>query len=64
MKIAILDLCGHPLPLLEGLPRVGEQIIDWLSPALPEAIYKSYDVEQNLEPLPELGNFDGLLLTW
>ena len=63
MKIAILDLCGHPLPLLEGLPRVGEQIISWLFPALPEATYRWYDVEQNSEPLPELGTFDGLLLS-
>ncbi len=63
MKIAILDVTGHPLPLLEGLPRVGEQIVDWLSPALPEATYRWYDIEQNAEPLPELEAFDGLLVS-
>ena len=63
MRIAILDLTGHPLPMLEGLPRVGELIIDWLYPALPEASYTWYDVEQNAEPLPDLSMFDGLLIS-
>ena len=63
VRIAVLDVTGHPLPLLEGLPRVGEQIIDWLYPALPEASFTWYDIEQNAEPLPELEMFDGLLVS-
>ena len=44
--------------MLEGLPRVGEQIISWLSPALPEASYRWYDIEENGEDLPDLEAFD------
>lgn len=63
MRIAVLDLTGHPLPLLEGMPRVGQQTIDWLAPALPEAAFFSVDVTDGGEPMPALDTFDGLLLT-
>jgi len=63
VRIAILDLTGHPLPLLEDMPRVGAQIESWLSPALPEAEYRSYDIEAGGEPLPDTDGFDGLLLS-
>jgi GMP synthase-like glutamine amidotransferase len=63
VRIAILDFTGHPLPLLDGLPRAGELIIDWLSPSLPEASYSWYDVEQNGQALPKVGDFDGLLIS-
>ena len=63
MKIAVLDLTGHPLPLLEGMPRVGEQIVTWLSQGLPEADYRCYDIEEGGEPVPSLEEFDGLLLS-
>ncbi len=63
MKIAVLDLTGHPLPLLEGMPRVGAQIINWLSPSFPEAQFRSYDIEAGGEALPKTADFDGLLLS-
>ena len=63
MRVAVLDVTGHPMPLLEGLPRVGEQIIDWLAPALPEATYCWYDIEQNGEALPTLDTFDGVIVS-
>ena len=63
MRIAVLDVTGHPLPLLEGLPRVGEQIISWLSPALPEATFRWFDIEENGEDLPDVDAFDGLVLS-
>ena len=63
MRVAVLDVTGHPMPLLEGLPRVGEQIIDWLAPALPEATYSWYDIEQNGEALPTLDTFDGVIVS-
>lgn len=63
MKIAVLDLTGHPLPLLQGMPRVGEQIVGWLSPAMPDADMYWIDVEQGGAPMPTLSSFDGLLLS-
>ena len=63
MRIAVLDVTGHPLPLLKGLPRVGEQIISWLSPALPDCVFRWYDIEENGEDLPNLGAFDGVILS-
>ncbi len=63
MRIAVLDVTGHPVPLLEGLPRAGEQIISWLSPALPEGVFRWYDIEQNGQELPELKGFDGVVLS-
>jgi GMP synthase-like glutamine amidotransferase len=63
VKIAVLDLTGHPEPLLQGMPRVGAQIIAWLSPALSEADYFAVNVEQDNEPLPDIGSFDGLVVS-
>ena len=63
MRIAVLDLAGHPLPLLEGLSRAGELIISWLSPALPEGVFRWYDVEQNGQKLPNLNTFDGVVIS-
>jgi GMP synthase-like glutamine amidotransferase len=63
MRICVLDLTTHPEPLLAGKPRVGAQIIDWLSPALPEATFTSVGVAQEGAPLPAVADFDGLLLS-
>ena len=63
MKIAVLDLTEHPLPLLDGMPNVGHQIIAWLSPALPEADLVSYPVNADAAALPDVGDFDGLVVS-
>ncbi|MEM7438939.1 MAG: type 1 glutamine amidotransferase [Pseudomonadota bacterium] len=62
MKIAVLDLTTHPAELA-GFPRVWEQIVAWLSPALPEAEMIPFDVAQGGAPLPKPADFDGLLLS-
>ncbi|MGI9356153.1 MAG: type 1 glutamine amidotransferase [Rhizobiaceae bacterium] len=63
MKIAILDLTTHPEPMLSGMPRVGEQIEDWLSPAFLEAEFRLVSVAEDDEPLPAVAVFDGLLVS-
>lgn len=63
MRICVLDLTGYPLPLLEGMPRVGAQIITWLRRALPEATYDAIPVEADNAPLPSVDQFDGLLVS-
>ena len=42
---------------------MGEQIISWLSPALPEATFRWFDIEENGEDLPDVDAFDGLVLS-
>ena len=49
MRIAVLNLTGHPLPLFAVLPRAGAQIINWLSTKLPEAEFYSVRVEADNE---------------
>ena len=63
MRIAILDLTTHTEPLLSGLPNVGIQIENWLSPALPEAAFFSTEVATKNEPLPALSTFDGVVVS-
>ena len=63
MRIIVLDLTGHPMPLFGGLPRAGTQIISWLSVELPEADFYSVSVEVDNEGLPELDSFDGLIVS-
>ena len=63
MRIAILDLTGHPLPMLENLPRASELIIEWLFPSLPEAKFKCFDIEEKKQSLPQITDFDGLLIS-
>ena len=63
MEIAILDLTGHSLPMLENIPRASELIIKWLSPSLPEAKFKCFDIEEKKESLPLITDFDGLLIS-
>jgi GMP synthase-like glutamine amidotransferase len=61
VRIAVLELTGHPLPLLEGLPRTSQQIRDWLAPHLPEAEFTSVDVVDDA-PLPAFSDFDGVVV--
>ena len=61
MKIAVLELTTHPLPLLQGLPRASEQIQEWIAPHLPEAEFLVVGVVDG-EPLPEDSAFDGVIV--
>ena len=63
MKIAILDLTRHPQPLLAGLQRASDQILDWLSPALSDADFTIYDIAEAVDPMPLPDAFDGLILS-
>ena len=49
--------------MLEGLPRVGEQTVEWIAPAMPDAEFTRIDVTDGGAPMPLLDTFDGLLLT-
>ena len=41
MRIAILDLTKHPLPLLSGICRAGKCIEDWISPSFSGSIIEN-----------------------
>ncbi len=62
MRIAVLDLTNQPSPLLDGVPRVGETIVEWLAPALPEPTYISVGVAYGAD-LPEPDTFNGLVIS-
>jgi len=62
VRIAVLDLTHHPLPLLAGLPRASESIAAWLSPGLPEAEFVPHLVADGADP-PSLDACDGLILS-
>lgn len=62
MRIAVLDLTHQPSPLLDGVPRVGETIIDWLAPELPEARFTPIGVVYG-EALPEHSAYDGFVVS-
>ncbi len=62
MRIAVLDLTEQQSPLLDGVQRVGETIVEWLAPALPEATFASVGVAYGAD-LPELDAFDGLVVS-
>ena len=61
MRIAILELTGHPLPLLEGLPRAAQQIRSWIEPHMPGAEFSVADVVDGAPP-PDLEDFDGVIV--
>ena len=63
VRIAVLDLTRHPVPMLEGLPSVGEQTVEWIAPAMSDAEFARIDVAEGGAPMPRLDTFDGLLLT-
>ncbi len=61
MRIAVLELTTHPLPLLEGMPRTAQQIQEWIGPHLPEAEFSVVGVVDG-EPLPTYSEFDGVIV--
>lgn len=61
MRIALLEMTGHPLPLLEGLPRTAQQMREWIEPHMPEAEYLVANVVDGA-PLPDLADFDGVVV--
>lgn len=62
MRITILNLTRHPVPMLEGLPTVGQQIETWIAPSLPEAKITITPVAEGAR-LPDAETFDGLILS-
>lgn len=62
MRIAVLDLTEERADILSGLPRVAEQIINWLRPALPDADYTAVDVV-NGAAMPDMDSFDGVIIS-
>ncbi|KUJ77140.1 type 1 glutamine amidotransferase [Ruegeria profundi] len=61
MRIAVLELTSHPLPLLDGMPRTAQQIQAWIAPHLPEADFDVVGVVDG-EPLPNDNDFDGVIV--
>lgn len=61
MRIAQLELTGHPSPLLDGLPRTAQQIKAWLAPHLPEVTFTATNIVDGA-PLPEYRDFDGVIV--
>lgn len=62
MKIAVLDLTEERAALLADLPRVSQQIIDWLSPEMPVASFFAVDITGGAA-MPPVADFDGLILS-
>jgi GMP synthase-like glutamine amidotransferase len=63
IRIAILDLTTHPESLLTGSDRVWQSISGWLSPAFPDADMLPFDIAEGAMPLPQAGDFDGLIVS-
>ncbi len=61
MRISVLELTSHPLPLLEGVPRTAQQIQEWIAPHLPEATFTAAGVVDGA-PLPDHDDFDGVIV--
>ena len=63
MRISVLNLTGHIMPLFDGLPRAWTQIINWLSIELKEAEFYSVSVEADNEELPVPDKFEGFIVS-
>ena len=63
MRIAILDLTQHPLPLLSGIRRAGERIKDWISPGFFGTKFEIFDVAAGMDQVPSMRNFDALIVS-
>ena len=63
MRIAILDLTQHPLPLLSGICRAGERIKDWISPAFFDTKFEIFDIAAGMDQVPSMRNFDALIVS-
>lgn len=62
MRIAIFDLTLQTGRTFEGFPTVGQTIIDWLAPALPEAKLVPIPIAYGA-PIPPVEKFDGYVLS-
>ena len=63
MRIAILDLTQHPLPLLSGIRRAGERIKDWISPGFFDTKFEIFDIAAGMDQVPSMRNFDALIVS-
>ena len=63
MRIAILDLTQHPLPLLSGIRRAGERIKDWISPGFIDTKFEIFDIASGMNQVPSMKNFDALIVS-
>ena len=63
MRIAILDLTHHPLPLLSGIRRAGERIKDWISPGFFDTKFEIFDIAAGIDQVPSMRNFDALIVS-
>ena len=63
MRIAILDLTHHPLPLLSGIRRAGERIKDWISPGFFDTKFEIFDIAAGIDQAPSMRNFDALIVS-
>ncbi len=63
MKIAILDLTQHPLPLLSGIRRAGECIEGWLSQGFSDTKFEIFDIAGGTDQVPSMRNFDALVVS-
>jgi len=63
MRIAILDLTQHPLPLLSGIRRAGERIKDWISPGFFDTKFEIFDIAAGIDQVPSMRNFDALIVS-
>ena len=63
MRIAILDLTKHSLPLLSGICRAGKCIEDWISPSFSGSIFEIFDIAEGMDRVPSMRNFDALIVS-
>ena len=63
MRVAILDLTQHPLPLLSGIRRAGERIKDWISPGFFDTKFEIFDIAAGMDQVPSMKNFDALIVS-
>ena len=63
MRISILDLTKHPLPLLSGIRRAGKCIEDWISPSFSDSTFEIFDIAEGMDRVPSMRNFDALIVS-
>ena len=63
MRVAILDLTTHQLPLLSGICRAGKCIEDWISRGFSDAKFEIFDIAGGMEKVPSMKNFNALIVS-
>ena len=63
MRIAILDLTQHQLPLLSGIPRAGECIENWITSGFFDTKFEIFDIAGEIDQVPSMRNFDALIVS-